>query len=87
MHMLQDAFVIKIVQNFLLVIKVLSLSGCFGYALFIFALKVHSSLSISVFFFGEISQKIDFVRPEADILSQIPRFSVDEFAKEDEKYG
>jgi hypothetical protein len=41
----------------------------------------------SVFFFGEISQKTDFVKPEADILSQIPRFSVDEFAKEDEKYG
>jgi hypothetical protein len=38
-------------------------------------------------FFGEISQKTDFVRLEADILSQIPRFSVDEFAKEDEKYG
>jgi hypothetical protein len=44
-------------------------------------------LRSSVFFFGEISQKTDFVRPEADILSQIPRFSVDEFAKEDEKYG
>jgi hypothetical protein len=38
-------------------------------------------------FFGEISQKTDFVRPEADILSPIPRFSVDEFVKEDEKYG
>jgi hypothetical protein len=42
---------------------------------------------INVFFFGEISQKTDFVRPKADILSQIPQFSVDEFAKEDEKYG
>jgi hypothetical protein len=38
-------------------------------------------------FFGEILQKTDFVRPEADILSQIPRFLVDEFAKEDEIYG
>jgi hypothetical protein len=44
-------------------------------------------LRSSVFFFGEISQKTDFVRPEADILSRIPRFSVDEFTKEDEKYG
>jgi hypothetical protein len=45
-------------------------------------LSVHQRI-----FFGEISQKTDFVRPEADILSQIPRFSVDEFSKEDEKYG
>jgi hypothetical protein len=47
----------------------------------------HAFRAPAYFFFGEISQKTDFVRPEADILSQIPRFSVDEFSKEDEKYG
>jgi hypothetical protein len=39
------------------------------------------------YFFGKISQKIDLVKLEADILSQIPRISVDEFTKADEKYG
>jgi hypothetical protein len=44
-------------------------------------------LGAALFFFGEILQKTDLIRPKADILSQISRFSGDEFAKVDEKYG
>jgi hypothetical protein len=57
----------------------------------VFFIAPKTNRSVPAYFFlakyRKKPQKTDFVRPEADILSPIPRFSVDEFAKEDEKYG